>query len=148
MNDVPRLSLVILIFGTIYLPRVSHNIVGERVNYILWKEDVANLTCNFNLLKAIFLIGNRTKNWGPHKKFSVCQNIVCTYSVTRDIMSECLGAELFFYYCSIDRIMFQEKGKTVVYSLKSGTWWKDYVICAVRLNHTYFCSLSSVRKGY
>jgi len=32
--DVPRLSPMILMFGPIFLLRVSHDIVSERVNHI------------------------------------------------------------------------------------------------------------------
>jgi len=40
MNDVPQLSSMILMFGPNFLPRVSYNIVGEKVNYILWKKEI------------------------------------------------------------------------------------------------------------
>jgi len=56
MNDIPWLSPVIFMFGPISLPRISHNIVDEKVNYIYGKEIQLNLTCNFNLLKTITIL--------------------------------------------------------------------------------------------
>ena len=62
-------------FNLISLSRVSHNIVDERVNYILWEGDPANLTC-INLLKTVtFLVRNRrmrTKNWPQKVQYPYC----------------------------------------------------------------------------